>query len=82
MGIIRLISDHGRPVTISSDNGTNFISANKELQEGVRNLNSRLVADEVIDQGISWPTSPLTGAHFNGVTERLVASAKRRYALC
>ena len=35
MGIIRLISEHGRPVTISSDNGTNFISANKELQEGI-----------------------------------------------
>jgi hypothetical protein len=80
MGIRRLIADRDRPVTIYSDNGTNFLSADKELQEGVKNLNSRLVADEVIDQGISWSTSPPTGAHFNIVTERLVASAKT--ALC
>jgi hypothetical protein len=76
MGVRRLIADRGRPVNINSDNGTNFLAADKELQEGVKNLNSRLVADEVINQGINWSTSPPTGAHFNGVTERLVASAK------
>jgi hypothetical protein len=54
MGVRRLIADRGRPVNIYSDNGTNFLAADKELQEGVKNLNSRLVADEVINQGINW----------------------------
>jgi hypothetical protein len=57
MGVRRLIADRGRPVNIYSDNGTNFLAADKELQEGVKNLNSRLVADEVINQGINWSSA-------------------------
>ena len=77
MAVRRFIADRGHPETIFSDNGTNLVATEKELREGLANLNSSLVTEEMINRGIDWKFSPPGGSHFGGSYERLVASCKR-----
>jgi hypothetical protein len=77
MAVRRFVADRGHPETIYSDNGTNLVAAEKELHEGMKNLNSKLVTEEMIDRGINCKFSPPYGSHFGGIWERLVASCKR-----
>ena len=39
MALRLLISDRGHTTTIYSDNGTNLVAGEKELREGIANLN-------------------------------------------
>ena len=66
MALRRFIADRGHPTTIYSDNGTNLVAEEKELREGIVNLNSKLVTEEMIDRGINWKFSPPSGPHFGG----------------
>ena len=53
------------------------MAAEKELREGLANLNSSLVTEEMIDRGINWNFTPPGGSYFGGPYERLVGSSKR-----
>lgn len=75
MALRRFISIRGCPV-IYSDNGTNLMAGEKELAQGIANLNSARVTEEFIDRGIDWRKSPPSGSHFGGVWERLTGSSK------
>ena len=77
MALRRFISHHGHPKVIYSDNGTNIKKGEKELADGITNLNSARVTQEFIDRGITWKYSPPAGSHFGGVYERLIGSCKR-----
>jgi len=77
MALRRFIADRGRPKSVSSDNGTNLVSGDKEMKEGIENLNSKLVVGEMADKGIEWFFTPPSGQHFGGAWERLVQSSKR-----
>ena len=77
MAVRRFVADRGHPKTIYSDNGTNLVATDKELAEGMANLNSKLVTEEMIDRDIKWNYSPPGGSHFGGPYERLVGSCKR-----
>ena len=58
MALRRFIADRGHPKTIYADNGTNLVVGEKELREGIVNLNSKLVTEEMIDRGINRKFSP------------------------
>jgi hypothetical protein len=77
MAVRRFIAGRRHPTTIYSNNGTNLVVAGKKFNEGIQNLNTKLIADEMIDRGINWKFSHPSGAHFDGVWQRLVASCKR-----
>lgn len=77
MALRRFIADRGHPTIIYSDNGTNLVAGERELREGIVNLNSKLVTEEMIDRGINWKFSPPSGPHFGGSWERLVGSSKK-----
>ena len=77
MAVRRFVADRGSPKTVFSDNGTNLVAAEKELREGLANLNSSLVTEEMIDRGINWNFTPPGDSHFGGPYERLVGSCKR-----
>jgi len=76
MALRRLISIRGCPKVIYSNNGTNLMAGEKELAQGIANLNSARVTEEFIDRGIDWRKSPPSGSHFGGVWERLIGSSK------
>lgn len=49
MALRRFVSIRGCPNVIYSDNGTNLMAGEKELAQGIANLNSARVTEEFID---------------------------------
>ena len=75
--LIRFFSLRGHPKVIYSDNGTNIVAGERELREGIDNLNSDKVKTSMIDRGIDWRFSPPSAPSFGGVWERLISSSRR-----
>ena len=65
------------PAEVVSDNGTNFISAERELRLAVRALDTIEISSQLAQQKISWKFNPFQAPHFGGVFEWMVRSAKR-----
>jgi hypothetical protein len=81
MAFYRFASRRGRPQTVRSDNGTNFVLGQK--------LIAKTWEEWFADNGeefrskfpeITWKFTPPGGPHFNGVCERMIGSAKRAMA--
>ena len=77
MGVERFVSRRGTPAMIWSDNGTNFIGAEKELRESIEKWNVVNIAAELAHKGIKWKFNPPSAPHQGGIWERLVRSFKR-----
>ena len=79
MCLSRFNSIRGKPLVIYSDNGLNFVGAERELREAVTNPyeQGQKIQDEMTSRTIEWHFSPPHGPHFGGVWERLVQSCKR-----
>ena len=75
-GIERFIARQRVPNVIWSDNGTNFVGAEKELLEVTRRWNEY---DPValVSKGIRWKFNPPSAPHHGGSWERMVRSCKR-----
>ncbi|XP_023953383.2 uncharacterized protein LOC112057126 [Bicyclus anynana] len=67
----RMISRRGKPKILYSDNGTNFVGANKELQ-----LEYGKMIEKTEEKGIKWKFIPPGAPHMGGAWERLVRSVK------
>ena len=72
--IMRFIARRGKPNTIISDNGTNFVGAEREFAEYVAAWNKEGIEKHLIQRGIRWKFNPPAAPHFGGVWERLVRS--------
>ena len=77
MAMQRMISRRGRPAHIWSDNGTNFVGAEKEIREGLKRLNKEQIINQLSQDAIQWNFNPPASPHFGGAWERLVRSTKR-----
>ena len=77
MGVERFVSRRGTPAMIWSDNGTNFIGAEKELRECIEKWNVVNIAAELAHKSIKWRFNPPSAPHQSGIWERLVRSFKR-----
>ena len=77
MAIRRMVTRRGHPAHIWSDNGTNFVGAEKELREAVKRLDGERIRDQLSTDGVQWHFNFKWPPHFGGVWERLVQSAKR-----
>ena len=75
--IMRFIARRGKPSTIISDNGTNFVGAEREFAEYVAAWNKEGIEEHLIQRGIRWKFNPPAAPHFGGVWERLVRSCKK-----
>ena len=62
--------------SLYSDNGSNFVAADKEIRSAVEEWN-RSVAAELAMEGLEWSFIPPHAPHRGGVWERLVRSAKK-----
>ena len=67
----------GLPEEIISDNGTNFVAAEKEL----RKLTDEIVKDpkfvSTTSKKIKWTFSPPYAPHFGGMFEVMIKAAKK-----
>ena len=76
MALQRFMARRGKPVKIVSDNGTNFVGAERELLDEVKMINSKRVKDEMLMEAIEWQFIPPHAPHMGGVWERIVKSVK------
>ena len=67
----RFCDRRSNPKNIYSDNGTNFVGANRILAEGWRNLNQDNVARSLSQRHIQWHFQPPLASHQSGAIERL-----------
>lgn len=75
----RFISRRGYPNEIWSDNGTNFVGADRTLQElldQVR-IHDKQASRFLSNLGIKWTFIPPSAPHMGGIWEAAVKSAKR-----
>ncbi len=76
----RFTSRRGRPTDIFSDNGTNFVGANRAIKEIVMLCRSPTHNEKVMDalssEGIQWHFNPPNSPHFGGLWEAGVRSIK------
>jgi len=73
----RFIGRRGKPSEILSDNGSNFIGAEKELRAAVKRFNDAAVEKHLIQKNIQWHFNPSYASHMGGVWERLIRSFRR-----
>ncbi len=73
----RFIARRGQVAEIRSDNGTNFVGAERELQEAIQNWNHKQINDVLLQKKIKWIFNPPTGSHHGGIWERLIRSIKK-----
>ena len=76
MALHRFMARRGKPQKVYSDNGTNFVAANKELADEIATINSKKLEDEMLVEAIEWSFNPPHAPHMGGVWERLVRSIK------
>ena len=72
-----MASRRGLPDEVISDNGGNFVGANRELKELVQQLDIRKIQVSTANQVIKWHFNPLYAPHFGGVHETMIKAAKR-----
>jgi hypothetical protein len=71
------ISRRGKPQQIFSDNATNFVGADRELQDCLQRLKQDKIDDFLVQSGIKWNFIPPNAPHFGGAWEIMVKSVKR-----
>ncbi|KAL2093037.1 hypothetical protein ACEWY4_010349 [Coilia grayii] len=73
----RFMCRRGQISHLISDNGTNFIRAERELREAVSNLDHSKIQHALLPNGLTWTFNPPAGSHHGGVWERLIRLVKR-----
>ncbi len=73
----RFIARRGKPVSITSDNDTNFIGANRELREAITSWNQSNIDTFLNQREIQWHFNPPHASHMGGVWERLIRTIRK-----
>ena len=77
MAFDRFVKRRGTPVEVVSDNGTNFVAAERLMREAVAALDKAKIKATLADRGVNWHFNPPASPHFGGVFEAIVKSVKR-----
>ena len=73
----RFVCRRGQPEEICSDNGTNFVGAERELRQAISKLNSSKVEKFLSQKSIQWKFNPPSASHMGGVWERQIRSIRK-----
>ncbi|XP_074641192.1 uncharacterized protein LOC141898938 [Tubulanus polymorphus] len=73
----RFIARRGNVRLIRSDNGTNFVGTNRELQRNIDCWNKDQIHDFLLQNNVKWIFNPPGASHFGGVWERLIRSVRK-----
>jgi len=77
LALMRFINRRGSPEMILSDNGSNFIGAEKELADKWRALDQKIINSRLCDKNIDWQFNPAGASHRGGIWERIIRSIRR-----
>ncbi len=73
----RFISRRGQVAHLTSDNGTNFTGADRELKGALTALDQDKIQGVLWQAGIHWTFKPPAGSHHGGVWERMIRLVRR-----
>ncbi|KAK7878865.1 hypothetical protein WMY93_034256, partial [Mugilogobius chulae] len=73
----RFIARRGQVRELRSDNGTNFVGAERELKMAIEQWNQAQVHEVLLQKGIKWSFNPPAGSHHGGSWERLIRSVRK-----
>ena len=73
----RFIARRGKPDHIYSENGSNFVGANRILRESLDELNKESLNQFCCQQEIKWTFNPPTASHMGGAWERTILSVRK-----
>ena len=73
----RFIARRGKPAEIFSDNGTNFVGANRVLRESLQTLDQTRVTEYCTNLEIKWNFNPPHASHMGGAWERIIRSVRK-----
>lgn len=73
----RFICRRGQVSHMRSDNGTNFVGAERELREALASLNQDHIEKALLQRGIKWSFNPPTGSHHGGAWERIIRMIRK-----
>ena len=68
----RMTTHRGFPTQVISDNGTNFVGAERELCDLVNTLDEKKIQESTVNRGVVWKFNPPLAPHFNGLHEVLI----------
>ena len=74
---LRFCSRRITPEHVFSDNGSNFVGAERELRDGIRRCTTHPVLSKLSRKGVNWHFNPPGASHHGGVWERLIRSFRR-----
>ncbi len=75
---VRMTTRRGTPSYVISDNGTNFVGAEKEMCQKIRELDEEKILKKTTKHHkIEWKFNPPSAPQFGGVFESMIKSAKR-----
>lgn len=72
----RFMARRGQVKELRSDNGTNFVGAERELKRAIEGWNLEQLNDTLSQKGIKWSFNPPTGSHHGRAWERLIRSIR------
>ena len=75
--IRRFMAGRGPVKSISSDNGTNIVGAEKEPREMLSKLDQYKISNFSCNVGIEWPLNRPTASHFGGVWKRMIQTTTK-----
>ncbi|PIK40461.1 hypothetical protein BSL78_22688 [Apostichopus japonicus] len=67
----------GHVQELYSDNGTNFVGANKELKSALQELDENQINRFASNHGLKWKFNPPAASHFGGVWERQIRTVRK-----
>jgi hypothetical protein len=73
----RMTARRGRPLEMVSDNGTNFIGAERELRELLSQWDQKQISRNLAENDINWHFNPPLGSHHGGIFEIMIKAVKR-----
>lgn len=73
----RFMARRGQPVEIRSDNGSNFVGAERELRETIRAWNQQKIDNLLKQKMITWRFNTPLASHMGGVWERLIRTTRK-----
>ena len=71
-----MASQRELPKAMFSDNGINFIGAEREMHELVKQLDQEKINKSTANKRIKWQFNPPAAPHFGGIHESMIKPAK------
>ena len=77
LALMRFTNRRGTPRVILSDNGSNFVGAERELGEWLKRLEQGRITEAMTEKKITWRFNPPASSHRGGIWERMICSVRK-----